>query len=92
MSLFQTLIELQNNDLNEMAELDKNLIAISMYIYFNYEQIMLDPRIIEFINNSQRVLNKFHRLHPEFNQKQIESIFLAFNILMILCINQILYI
>ncbi len=92
MSLFQTLIELQNNDLNEMVELDKNLIAISMYIYFNYEQIILDPKIIEFINNSQRVLNKFHRLHPEFNQKQIESIFLAFNILMILCINQMLYI
>ncbi len=92
MSLFQTLVELQNNDFNEMAELDKNLIAISMYIYFNYDQIMLDPKLVEFINNSQRVLNKFHRLHPEFNQNQIESIFLAFNIIMLLCINQMLYI
>ncbi len=92
MSIFQTLVELQKSDNEEINELDKNLMAISMYIYFNYEQIILDPKIIEFINNSQRVLNKFHRLHPEFNQKQIESIFLAFNILMILCINQMLYI
>ena len=88
MSLFQTLIELQNYDLNEMSELDKNLIAISMYIYFNYEQIMEEHKIEEFLINSERVLNKFHRLHPEFNKKQIDSIFIAFNLLMIICISQ----
>jgi len=88
MSLFQTLIELQNYDLNEMSELDKNLMAISMYIYFNYEQIMEEHKIEEFLINSERVLNKFHRLHPEFNKKQIDSIFIAFNLLMIICISQ----
>ena len=90
MSLFQTLVELQNDDNTEMVELDKNLMAISMYIYFNYDQVISDPKLVDFIINSQRVLNKFHRLHPEFNQKQIESIFLAFNIIMILCVNQML--
>jgi hypothetical protein len=89
MSLFQTLVDLQNNDNNEMAELDKNLIAISMYIYFNYDQVMADPKLVDFLINSQRVLNKFHRLHSEYNRKQIESIFLAFNLMMLMCINQI---
>lgn len=89
MSLFQTLVDLQNNDNNEMVELDKNLIAISMYIYFNYDQIMTDPKLVDFLINSQRVLNKFHRLYSEYNRKQIESIFLAFNIMMLMYINQI---
>ena len=88
MSLFENLVELQNDENNEKVELDKRLMAISMYIYFNYDQIISDPKIIEFINNSQRVLNKFHNLHSEYNRKQIESIFLAFNIIMLLCINE----
>ena len=92
MSLFQTLVELQKNDFNEMSELDNKLMAISMYIYFNYEKIMSDTKLVEFIDDSERVLNKFHTVHSEYNRKQIESIFLAFNIIMIICISQMLYI
>ncbi len=89
MSLFQTLIQIQKTDNEEMNELDKNLMAISMYIYFNYDQIMQEHKMQEFLINSERVLNKFHRLHPEFNKKQIDSIFIAFNLMMIMCISQI---
>ncbi len=89
MSLFQTLIQIQKTDNEEMNELDKNLMAISMYIYFNYDQIMQEHKMQEFLINSERVLNKFHRLHPEFNKKQIDSIFIACNLMMIICISQI---
>ena len=85
MSLFKFLFELQTNDKEEAhTDLDKSLLALSMYINFNYEKIVSEPQMMDFLVNSDRVLNKFHLIYPDYNRRQIESIFIAFNLLMII--------
>jgi hypothetical protein len=90
MSLFNVLVDLQKdnskNNLNEknLTLLDKYLIAISMYIHFYYDTIVSEPQIMEFLVDSERVLNKFHFTFSEYTQRQIESIFIAFNFLLYL--------
>lgn len=85
MSIFKFLFELQSNDKEEnQSDLDKSLLALSMYIHFNYEKIVSDPQMIDFLVNSERVLNKFHSIYFEYNRRQIESIFIAFNLLLLI--------
>ena len=80
MSIFQSLVDLNLTS----SELENKLMAISMYIYFNYSTIKNDNKIVDFLNSSQNLLNKFHTMHPEYSQEQLESIFIAFNVLLYL--------
>ena len=88
MSLFKFLFDLQTIEENQL-ELDNCLMAVSMYIHFNYEKVVSEPQMMEFLVSSDRVLNKFHSMYSDYTRRQIESIFIAFNFLMVLLISGI---
>lgn len=88
MSLFKFLFDLQTIEENQL-ELDNCLMAVSMYIHFNYEKIVSEPKMMDFLVISDRVLNKFHSMYSDYTRRQIESIFIAFNFLMVLLISGI---
>ena len=96
MSLLKKLFELQpdkntedkntedKNTEDKNTELDKCLMALSMYINFYYERIVSDAQIMELLVSSERVLNKFHSTYSDYTRRQIESIFIAFNFIMLI--------
>jgi len=71
----------------EQTELDKCLMALSMYINFYYENIVSDIHIMELLVSSERVLNKFHSTYSDYTRRQIESLFIAFNFIMLISIS-----
>jgi hypothetical protein len=91
MNLLKNLFELQienieeeNNTDEKQTDLDKCLMALSMYINFYYEKIVSDVQIMELLVSSERVLNKFHSIYSDYTRRQIESIFIAFNFIMVI--------
>ena len=90
MSLFKFLFDMQkdNTEVNQ-TEIDNCLLALSMYIHFYYDKIVSEPKMMDFLVSSERVLNKFHLAYSDYTRRQIESIFIAFNLLMLITISGI---
>ena len=88
MSLFKFLVDLQKDKLDEKdtTDLDKYLMALSMYVHFHYDTIVSEPKMMDFLVSSDRLLNKFHSSFTQYTRRQVESIFISFNLLIYLFI------
>ena len=42
---------------------------------------------MELLVSSERVLNKFHSIYSDYTRRQIESLFIAFNFIMLISIS-----
>jgi hypothetical protein len=67
---------------NEPSTLENILFLLTVHINFYYDEIFCDERIINFFENSSTLLGKLTTENPHLTKKQLDSTFLAFNLLM----------
>jgi hypothetical protein len=67
---------------NENSTLEELLFTLAVHINFYYDEIFADERIINFLDNSSNLLEKMSLDNSHLTKKQLESTFLAFNLLM----------
>jgi hypothetical protein len=77
-----------NNDITTPEEM---LFSLAVHISFYYDDIFADERIINFLANSSTLLGKFTEENNHLTKKQINSTFLAFNLLMYVSIANSLF-
>lgn len=91
MTYFPLLNRRRNNtEYNEHYEIDEIFMLLTLHVNFYYDEIINDPRIISFLNNSKNLLNKITRENSNMSTQQINSCFIAFNIMMYVSINNML--
>ncbi len=67
---------------NDSITLEEMLFTLTVHINFYYDEIFADERIINFLNNSSTLLEKMSLENSHLTKKQLDSTFLAFNLLM----------
>ena len=59
---------------------ENKCIYISKYIYENYDKFLQDSNINSYIIKSKNIINKYKKIWPYMNEKQIISNLLALNL------------
>lgn len=87
-----TYFPLLNRRINntEYYDIDETFLLLCLHVNFYYNEIINDPRIISFLNNSKTLLDKFTRTNSNMTTQQINSCFIAFNLMMYLSMNNML--
>lgn len=67
---------------NQNSTLEELLFTLAVHINFYYDEIFADERIIKFLDNSSNLLEKITLENSHLTKKQLDSTFLAFNLLM----------
>jgi len=87
LNILENIITTNNNTLSEIYNNDEQtnfLLALSMYINFYYEHIVSDELIMNYLVNSNRIINNFALMYPEYTRRQVESTYIAFTVCFIL--------
>ncbi len=71
---------------NDSTTPENILFMLATHINFYYDEIFSDERIINFFKNSSTLLGKLTTENPHLTKKQLDSTFLAFNLLMYITI------
>lgn len=59
---------------------NNDIIGLSMYINFFYENIVSEPNMLDFLVNSSNQIDKFALDYPTFTRRQIESMYISLSI------------
>ena len=70
------------NITNNVETPEEMLFLLTIHINFYYDEIFADERIINFFENSSNLLGKITLENSHLTKKQLDSTFLAFNLLM----------
>ena len=75
-------IILSNEDNENNNSINSYVLAIAMYINFNYENIVCQPHMLDFLTSelSFKHMNEISDRYPLYTRRQIETIYIAFNI------------
>ena len=68
-------------DLLNEDNLFKNVV---FYVNFHYEKIMENEKMVEYVINSRRQINKLRYNMPEFNDRQLNSVYIGYTLLLLL--------
>jgi hypothetical protein len=87
-----TYFPLLNRRINntEYYEIDETFMLLTLHVNFYYDEIMKDQKILKFLDDSKNLLNKITRENSNMTTQQINSCFIAFNIMMYVSINNML--
>ena len=81
------ILNILENIIDTADTVDKStnfLLALSMYINFYYEHIVSEEPIMNYLVDSDKMINKFASMYPEYTRRQVESTYIAFTICFIL--------
>jgi hypothetical protein len=87
MTYFPLLNRRRNN--TEHYDIDETFMLLTLHVNFYYDEIMKDQKILKFLDDSKTLLNKISRENRNMSTQQINSCFIAFNIMMYVSIMDI---
>jgi hypothetical protein len=71
----------EDHEDHEDSEINETFILLTLHVNFYYEEIMKDQKILKFLDDSKTLLNKITRENSNMTIQQINSCFIAFNIM-----------
>ena len=75
--------------MNLETDLDIKFKNLLLHINFFYEEIFSNELILNFIVDSDKMINRYKDFFPDFNRRQLECAYLAMTILMITQLNEL---
>ena len=84
MDVIDNIMKMINNNNNNKDKETTFLLALTMYINFYYEDIVSQPTMLNYLVDSKNQINKLALTQPSYTRRQIESIYIAFSIIVIL--------
>jgi len=80
-------IILTNETKEDNETINSYVLALAMYINFNYEKIVCNENMLEFLTTelSLKHIDEIAVIHPSYTRRQLESIYIAFNVFIYLC-------
>jgi len=72
------LDDIKNND-----HTNNFLLALSMYINFYYEIIVCEEKMMNYLVDSTRIIDKLSVEYPSYTRRQLESTYIAFTIILL---------
>jgi hypothetical protein len=77
LNILETLLDNEDKDTNF-------LLALSMYINFYYEHIVSEEKMMNYLVDSNKLIDKLGLSYPDYTRRQLESTYIAFTICIIL--------
>lgn len=72
-----------STEILENQILEDKFINLLFYINFNYEQIFSEEYILNFIVNSDKMIDRYKDFFPGFTRRQLECAYLTMTIIML---------
>lgn len=76
-------------DIDSNSNFENNFIKLLYHINFFYEEIFSNELILNFIVDSDKMINRYKDFFPNFNRRQLECAYLAMTIFMITQLNEL---
>lgn len=84
MDIVNILNNLIDNIILKEDNNDNFLLALTMYINFYYESIVSEEKIMNYLVDSEDLINKLSYTYTEYTRRQLESMYIALTICLIL--------
>ena len=83
------ILNILSNIIDNSYSEDNNsfLLALTMYINFYYEHIVCEEKMMNYLVDSERMINNIASIYPQYTRRQVESTYIALTICFLLLFN-----